>query len=149
MQPSGGAPERVAGGRLTRLVGQPTNRRLRPRRSRQSPGASVLPSSADRLTAPPILVGLVPFPALSRRSKVRLQNGLLNYLISAGEPPRRNGKVALETKSDRYSADARAAVATAGANASCVRSISSKVRPLGSKPNAQNPITPRIYHAAK
>src|SRR6516162_3140929 len=68
MQPSGGAPERVAGGRLTRLVsrtGQPTNRRLRPRRSRQSPGASVLPSSADRLTALPILVGLVPRTVVS------------------------------------------------------------------------------------
>src|SRR5262249_21694428 len=36
----------------------------------------------------------------------------------------------------------------AGAGA-CVLSISSKVRPLGSNPNAQNPITPRIYHAAK
>src|SRR5262245_56572628 len=36
----------------------------------------------------------------------------------------------------------------AGAGA-CALSISSKVRPLGSNPNAQNPITPRIYHAAK
>jgi hypothetical protein len=60
---------------------------------------------------------------------------------------RRTGRY--PTLANCYSVDARAAMATPGANASCVRSISSKVRPLGSNPNAQNPITPRIYHAAK
>jgi hypothetical protein len=47
------------------------------------------------------------------------------------------------------SADARAPVATAGAGAPCRLPISSKVRPLGSNPNVQKPITPSIYHAAK
>src|SRR4030088_2551001 len=50
--------------------------------------------------------------------------------------------------SDCSSADARAFI-TAGAGAPCLLSISSNVRPLGSNPNAQNPITPTIYHAAK
>ena len=48
-----------------------------------------------------------------------------------------------------YSADTRADAATAGAGASCLLSISSNVRPLGSHPNTQKPITPRRYHAAK
>ena len=52
-------------------------------------------------------------------------------------------------RSDSYSAGARPSVTPAGAGVSCLSSISSNVRPLGSNPNTQNPITPRIYHAAK
>jgi hypothetical protein len=52
-------------------------------------------------------------------------------------------------QSDRYSAGARPSVTPAGAGASCLSSISSNVRPLGSNPNAQNPTTPRMYHTAK
>jgi hypothetical protein len=52
-------------------------------------------------------------------------------------------------RSDRYSAGARPAVTPAGVGVPCLSSISSNVRPLGSNPNAQNPITPRMYHTAK
>ena len=35
------------------------------------------------------------------------------------------------------------------AGAPCLSSMSSNVRPLGSNPNTQNPITPSRYHTAK
>src|SRR6516225_9043447 len=48
-----------------------------------------------------------------------------------------------ENFSDCYPAGARPSTTPASACVSCLSSISSKVRPLGSNPNAQNPITPR------
>jgi len=101
------------------------------------------------------------FRDLSDCSKIRAQAGLFDHLTGAREQRRRDREPQiLSNRSRRFPhpivRDESNDTALRYASSVHIRdrlehaparapSISSKVRPLGSNPNAQNPITPRIY----